>query len=302
MNRPLTRASPEIVRPSDNDSDEICQSIQGPVRHGNLGNPIEPPTDRSHFERDYEDNFEISSRAEIHRVLSSMCEHGSLITFSFNRGHDFLLTTILAVSADGTTVIFDQGGSAQMNRKVLMTGKIGCQSRLDKVKIRFILAGVVANSYEGRDALLSAVPDSLIRLQRRKYYRLPVPQVNPIAVCIPVVQQDGSITNLRADGVDISGGGIGLSIPPGNPCLGKDAQLSGVTITLPKIGNVSVDMQVRNIHNQAMPNGKIHQRAVCQFNALPEPVMAMIQRYIFHVERERIARVVSGGRVANSER
>lgn len=245
-------------------------------------------------EEDYSDNYEISSRTEILSILRGMCAQGSLITFFFNQGYDFLLTTILNISADGRSMILDYGGSMTMNRKVLLADRINCQARKEKVKIQFILHGVVPVKHEGRDAFLGAVPDSLIRLQRRTYYRLPTPKANPLTAIIPLRQEDGSMLLLKAGVVDISGGGIGLSVPPGNPRLEKDALLFGVTFTLPKVGSVIVDMHVRNVHDEAMPNGKIHQRTVCQFINLPNPMMNLIQRYIFQVQRERIARI--GGR------
>lgn len=245
-------------------------------------------------ENDYNDNYEISSRTEILYILRGMSEQGSLITFFFNHGYDFLLTTILNISADGSTMILDYGGDMKMNRKVLLTDRINCQARKDKVKIQFILHGVAVVRNEGRDAFLAAVPDSLIRLQRRTYYRVPTPRANPLAAIIPLRQADGPMLLLQAGVVDISGGGIGLRVPPGNPRLEKDMLLFGVTFALPKIGNVIVDMHVRNIHDETMPNGKIHQRAVCQFVNLPNPMMNLIQRYIFKIQRERIARIVTG--------
>jgi len=243
---------------------------------------------------DYNDNYEISFRIEILSILCGMCEQGSLITFFFNRGYDFLLTTILNISADGRTMLLDQGGDMKMNRKLLLTDRIICQARKDKVKIQFILPGVAPVKHEGRGAFLAAVPDSLIRLQRRTYYRLPTPKANPLTAIIPLRQEDGVMLFLRAGVTDISGGGMGLSVPPGNPRMEKDALLFGVTFTLPEIGNVIVDVHVRNIHDEAMPNGKIHQRVVCQFVNLPNPTLNLIQRYIFRVQRERIARIGSG--------
>ena len=324
MNLPLTRQSPDIAFPDDVNVQRITPSTQVSGLQANRGSPVKTSIncrqierdggtdDNNHrtlqdeglkksdyavgIEHDYQDNYQIASRAEILMILRSMCEQGAFITFTFNRGRDFLLTTILEVSTDERTVLFDQGGGLEMNRKVLLVGQINCQSRMDKVKVTFILPGVAPSRYQGREALLSTVPDSLMRLQRRKYYRLPTPQLDPVSVCITLLQGDGSITNLRAAVVDISGGGIGLSIPPGNSHLEKDMQLLGVTLTLPKIGSVSVDMRVRNIHDLVMPNGRIHQRAVCQFIDLPDPAMTLIQRYIFQVQRERIARVVSGSR------
>ncbi|MBI3526283.1 MAG: flagellar brake protein [Betaproteobacteria bacterium] len=241
-------------------------------------------------ESDYRDSYEIADHAEVLAILRSICRSGALITFVFNHGCDFLLTVILAVSTDGRSMVIDCGGDLEKNRRALLSDRIYCEARLEKVKVQFMLRGVTPAQYEGRDAFLGAIPDSLWRLQRRRYYRLQTLIVDPVNVRIPLKQEDGSVTDLQAEAIDISGGGIGLTIPPGRPHLEKDAQLSGVTIMLPKVGSVTADMRVRNTHDQTMPNGRIHQRAVCQFLNLPGPVMNLIQRYIFQVQRERIAR------------
>lgn len=76
------------------------------------------------------------------------------MTFYFNKGYDFLLTTLIDISSDGKTMTFDFGSNAEMDRKLLQTDKINCTSSKDKVKIQFILSGVdgfsprVSNMYD----------------------------------------------------------------------------------------------------------------------------------------------------------
>ena len=81
-------------------------------------------------------------------------------------------------------------------------------------------------------------------------------------------------------------------MPPDNASLKIDAQFFGVTLNLPNVGIISADMKVRNLYDVTMPNGKIHQRAGCQFLKLAGPMMTLIQRYIIQIERERKAREV----------
>ena len=242
---------------------------------------------------DAEDDFskyEVTSRTEILSILKGMMEQGSLITFYFNHGYDFLLTSLLEISDDGRTLLFDYGSNMDMNRKLLQTDKINCVSTKEKVKIQFTLMGVDPARHDGRDAFLGDVPDSLIRLQRREYYRLSTPMANPIKANIPLPQDDGSIKPLQLVVVDISGGGVGLNVPPGNLSIKTDTLFSGVTIALPNVGMVTAEMRVRNVYDVTMPNGKVHQRAGCQFLNLPGPMMTLIQRYIIQIERERKAK------------
>lgn len=247
------------------------------------------------LEEDFKDNYEISARPEVLSILRGICDQGALISFSFNFGDDFLLTTILSISADGTAMILDRGANMKMNRKALLADRINCESRKENVKIRFVLHRLTAVSHDGREAFLAAVPDSLIRLQRRKHYRLAIPKASPLTACVPLRREDGVVMLLRAELVDISGGGMCIRMPVDKPCLDSDMELFGVTFVLPGIGGVAVDMRVRNIHDETMANGRILRRAVCEFIALPNPTMNLIQRYIFKVQRERLARVAGRG-------
>ena len=236
--------------------------------------------------------YEVTSRSEILAILRSMREQGSLITFYFNHGYDFLLTSLVEIAADGKTMIFDYGSNMEMNRKALQADKINCVSSKDKVRIQFLLQGVDPTKSEGRDAFLSDVPDFLIRLQRREHYRLATPMSKPVRANIPILQADGALKLVQLVVADISGGGVGLNIPHGELSIQRDAQYAGVTLNLPDIGVATVDMRVRNIHEVTMANGKTHQRAVCQFVNLAKPMVNLIQRYIAHIDRERLARKV----------
>ena len=265
-----------------NPSDNQTQALQAgtPTRKSALD-----------VEDDYS-KYEVNSRTEILSILRGLREQGSMITFYFNHGYDFLLTSLLDISSDGKTVYFDYGSNMEMNRKLLQTDKINCVSSKEKVKIQFTLMGVDGVKYEGRDAFLGDVPASLIRLQRREYYRLSTPMANPLKCNIPVPQKDGSQKTLQAVVVDISGGGLGLTVPPGEPDFKVEAQFFGVSVNLPNVGIINVDMRVRNLYDVTMPNGKVHQRAGCQFLKLPGPMMTLVQRYIIQIERERKAREV----------
>jgi len=234
--------------------------------------------------------YESTSFTEMLAILRGMGEAGSLVTLYFNQGDDFLLTSLIQVSPDGKTIIFDYGSDMEVNRKALQAKKINCVSSKERVKIQFSLNGVRPVEFEGRTAFLSDVPDSLFRLQRREYYRLTTPMANPLRAIIPVPHKDGSIKTLQAVVFNISCGGICLVVPPGGVPPKMDKEFSGVSINLPSIGIITFDTQVRNIYDITTSDGKILQRVGCEFIKLPGPMMKLIQRYIVLIAHERKAR------------
>lgn len=231
--------------------------------------------------------FEVGSRAEILTLLRSLMAEGAMVTCYFNQGYDFLLTTLIDVSADGKSLVLDYGSNAEMSRKMLRADKIKCTSAKDKIKIEFELDGVSAIEHEGNNAFLCAVPDSLVRLQRRAYYRLETPRANPPLCDIPIPQPDGSLESLQAIVVDISGGGIGLSLPPGQAEIVVGAEFWGATTDLGGGDTLEFGVNVRNVYEVRSADGGVRQRAGCQFVDLPGSALARIQRYVVQVERER---------------
>ena len=76
----------------------------------------------------------LHSKKEIVFLLRAMRDRGALITVYFNQGNDFLLTTLLSVSADGGAMLLDHGSNAEMNRKALASEKLTFIATHDRVK------------------------------------------------------------------------------------------------------------------------------------------------------------------------
>ena len=228
----------------------------------------------------------LHSPREILAVLRQVVAQGDLVTIYFNSGKDFLLTTLLAVN--DRELLLDRGSSEEMNRRALETGKIFCITRHDKVKLQFILTGVRETQHEGRSVFSAALPETLLRLQRREYFRLRTPITRPLPCDIPVVMSDGSVQIYPHDVIDISIGGLSLQIDqvPFVP----DQEWPDCTLDLPQIGVINTTLRIVNIYETILRNGQPSLRAGCQFVDLPITSQNLIQRYIVRMERERKAR------------
>ncbi|MDE1989901.1 MAG: flagellar brake protein [Betaproteobacteria bacterium] len=234
--------------------------------------------------------YELATQSDTHAILRALCEEGALITFHFNQGRDFLLTSLLDVSEDGNNLIFDLGSSRDANRKILQADRINAVTSRNRIKIRFTLEGLASVRHEGRDAFWAHAPEALFRLQRRENYRIAAPLANPIKARIPVRQDSGPVRTAQAVLYDISGGGVSLVAALGDVDFRPGAEFFGVSLNLPQVGMLTVDLLVRNIYDITAPGGKVLRRAGCEFLRLPGPTMSLIQRYIIQTERERLAR------------
>jgi c-di-GMP-binding flagellar brake protein YcgR len=242
------------------------------------------------MEADNYGKYLLHSRTEILFLMRALQEKGALITVYFNQGIDFLLTSIVSVAADGSRMILDYGSSEEMNRRALAADRLMCITSLDRVKVQFILRGMEKIQFQGREAFRARLPDTVLRLQRREYYRLTTPVAKPLKCFIPVPQPDGGRIVIEANVLDISGGGVAVLIPQPGVELEVDATFPDCRLDLPDTGSLSATLRVRNLFEITLRNGTRSKRYGCQFVDLPGATVNLIQRYIIKVERERKAR------------
>lgn len=232
--------------------------------------------------------FMLRSPAEIMPVMRGLRDRVSQISVFFNEGQDTLLTVLVAVANDH--LIIDISPDDETNRKAVAAKKHFCVTTLDKVRVQFILRGFTLVTYEGRPAFRSVLPDEVLRLQRREYYRLIAPIARPLKSLMPLPLPDGGQFLHEANVFDISGGGLGISAPPVHVPFDTGMQIPSCRIDLPEIGIVTCTLKVCSVFDVTLKSGARIKRAGCEFVRLPGPMMTLIQRYIIKVERERKAR------------
>ncbi len=248
-----------------------------------------PPLRFELMQADDYGKYLLHSKKEILFILRALRDKGALITVYFNEGNDFLLTSLLAIPGD-SAVLFDPGSNAEMNRKALESEKLVFIATHDKVKIQFAVHRLEKAKFEGREVLRAALPETVLRLQRREYYRLTTPIAHPLKCVIPVTLADGSKTTVETTVVDISGGGLAVMTPPEGLEFETDHLFEKCRIELPEVGAVLATLRVRSIFEITQRSGVKVKRAGCQFLDLPGAMLNLIQRYILRVERERKAR------------
>lgn len=245
------------------------------------------------FEPGEYSQFMLRNPVEINGVLRSLYDHVSQITVFFNEGNDMLLTTLALVAADH--LIFDYGPNEEMNSKALLAEKHFCITSLEKVRVQFILRGLSQTEFGGRPAFRCALPDEVLRLQRREYFRLMTPVMHPLKCTVPIPLPDGSVKLHEANVFDISGGGLGIAAPPEGDPFASGMQFPNCRIELPEVGFVTCTLQVRSIFDVSLRSGARVRHAGCEFVNIPGPMVTQVHRYIIKVERERKARQTGMG-------
>lgn len=231
------------------------------------------------------------SRSEILFLLRALIQKKCMLTAYFDHGRTFFLTSLVAVSEDGNWLYLECGSDSDINAKALGTDKLILTTMLDKVKIQFSVPRLQQTSANGQPIFATHTPETVLRLQRREFYRLSTPIANPLKCLMPVAKSDGTIVKVAATLLDISGGGVGLMIPTDlTAFVTPGTQIDNCTLQLPEEGTIQTGLTVRSAFNATSRAGHPYLRLGCEFTALPGTQLAMIQRYITRMERERKAK------------
>lgn len=225
----------------------------------------------------------LKSHLEILFILRELQRRKALITVYFNEGADFLLTAVLGVDDKG--MVLDYGPNEDMNQKALQSKRLLFIASHDKVKVQFAAARLEARPFEGRPAFYAPLPDTLLRLQRREYFRLVTPPSQSVKCLIPISDKAGRHL-VEANVLDISAGGIAIVSPPDGLPFRPGHCFDACQINLPEAGNVVATLEVRNVFDITLKSGIRVRRAGCQFTHLDAIGTKQIQRFIIRVERD----------------
>jgi len=252
----------------------------------------EPETSRSQLELEEADAYNqylLHSPTEIAFVLRTAMQKGCMMTVFFDMGQSFFLTSLVAVSPQG--LILDYGSDEEINQRAQKATRLVCTTSVDKVKVQFALSGLTLITHEGRPAFKSALPESLLRLQRREYFRVSTPIANPLKCKVAIDTEEGEQI-LDFPLLDISAGGVGLMVSTEQAAyFSRGTQFKQCLLNLPDDGPIKMDLEVRNAFDVTTRSGNHYTRVGCEFVNLPGLLLTMIQRYITRLERERKARL-----------
>ena len=234
--------------------------------------------------------YKVESRREIVSLLRAISEQKQLIRLLMEGSGEATVTSILQVDDETGSVIVDVAPNAAVNARLLASDNLSFETVLDHIRIVFFTTQIEACTYTDRPAFRIDVPATVIRLQRREFYRVPTP-INAPVFCMVHLGGTDSHQNVTLPLQNVSGGGIaiidekrvldntvGLTYP--------DCQihLSGRTVII-------TTLQIRNSQEIKLDNGKSLRRLGCLFVGLPKPMLAVVQRYIGKLEREQNAKV-----------
>ena len=239
-----------------------------------------------HFYNDEDLEFRISSKREMLFILQNIADHGTSVALFYGSGQSSVLTTLLG--ANGHGMWLDVGPFPPENKQLLLSKKVTFVSLHQHVKVQFVTYDIESDLYENKEAFFLGLPEYLLRIQRREYFRTAIPSNTHVRCIIPIQPENPDDPPLmRAIQImDISGGGVALV------CETRDTELLPgnidyeCSISLPDVGTISVTIIVKNAFEVTLRNGDVCKRAGCEFSCLSGEAAALLQRYVVHLQSE----------------
>lgn len=246
---------------------------------------MNPPS----FGTENQSPFQVDSRKEIIMLLKGLQDSRELVNMIINDGTEVVVTAILDVDDENNTVVLDCASTDALNQRLVESPKVYFEASLHRISIQFSSSSMSRTEYMGTPALACTIPTSLIRLQRREFYRIDTPISQPV-ICILQIPDENGGGIAKMPLVDISCGGIALLDEKKILNAEFGTMYPNSKIDLPGIGLIDVTLEVRNSQNLVLLNHKTTRRIGFQFIHLPGNIMAQIQKLITKIERERNSR------------
>ena len=229
------------------------------------------------FQDGEESKYLIRSQKEIQLTLHAIAQKKPAAVVYFDNGQRFFNTILLEANAQG--VWLDVGPDNTDNNLVMNSDDITFVTMHQGAKVQFACHQFQVAIYASHPSFHCVLPQTMVRLQRRDYFRLPTTGDAPLKCVIPHAQENA--TRLEtATIMDISLGGIALVCKELNVRLDAGATYPDCKIDLPEIGTLIVSIKVKNLFDVSSPSGAVTKHAGCEFVELDGKMSMLLQRYV----------------------
>ncbi len=229
-----------------------------------------------------QERFLLRRPVEVAAMLNRLARRPEIITGYFNSGRSHVITAVLAADVESNTLFLDVGPDAAVNRAAVRADRLVCIAKHNDVSIKFACGPVVQGEYRGTPALVATLPESLYRLQRREYFRVPTPVASAVCCRIPDTRKAEGVHEFRA--VDLSMGGVGLVDLAMKLQLAPGRRFGDAILDIPEGESLSVSLEVRNISRYIQHDGRVGRRLGMAFLQLSRRGSMRIQRYLHHLQ------------------
>jgi c-di-GMP-binding flagellar brake protein YcgR len=221
---------------------------------------------------------------EIGVSLRNLVNRGDFLTVDHGKGQ--IVTRLLDVNPLVRTFVFDWGAMADENVAVLATENLMFNASPDGVRVEFATGTPREIVFEGRPAFEADFPPVLFYMQRREYFRVEAPVLDPY-ICSGVLP---SGERFRFEVNDLSLGGVALrTMDERVAALEVGVILEDVELHFSNPGKIVLDVQLMSNRQIVNAKGDRGYTLGFKFMSLPGSAENTLQRLITQLEMKRRA-------------
>ena len=233
-----------------------------------------------------DENCYMESPVAISAVLRSVAAAHARAVVYLDDGDTFLESSVVAVDDSTGFFVFEKGSDLKLNQRVLATPEMTLVTADRSVPVQFRFKTPGLTRCEGVEMFRAGLPERLLRLQRRGYYRLPGHTINALIKC-QLMRGDDATKILHPAIIDLSCGGMAIDIPKAEGTLDKGTRHT-CTIDFPGLGQIDTPLIVHSAKDVTLENKVPGKRYGVEFLNLEVKGVAIIQRFINDEERRLV--------------
>lgn len=231
---------------------------------------------------DADSNFAQRHPLQIAVCLRNLVSGKDFVTVEF--GGRQIVTQLLDVDSRHARFIFDAGSVADDNAALPAARELTFRSLPGGIRTEFVTQAATTVTFEGLAAFEVPFPTLLYYVQRREFFRVPTPLVDPyIASGV-----DGNGGSFRLELQDLSLGGIALKTADARfGSLETGTLLRDVSLQLGSFGTLQLDLEIVAPRVVTTPKGDQRFVIGCRFASALGPSERTLQRVVTQLETKR---------------
>ncbi len=219
---------------------------------------------------------------QIINYLALLINEKALINLNIGNNESFI-TTLIAIDTDKHILLFDYGPKEYLNRQLPDTSSAVFHTVYSGIKIKFEGKNITKICYQGDAVFAMPIPESMLWLQRRQFYRVKSPLSKNSHLKLNV---EGQVISLRLYDISIPGFSLLNDSEPLNRILTPTQAFKDCRLTLDGLEEDSVEFVVLYCIplNPNKPDKIL--KIGCRFTSISPAFESCIQRYMQQIERE----------------
>jgi c-di-GMP-binding flagellar brake protein YcgR len=235
--------------------------------------------DTSH---DADSNFAQRHPLQIAMCLRNLVSGQDFVTVEF--GGQQIVTQVLDVDSRNARFVFDAGSVAEDNAALLAARELTFRGLPGGIRTEFTTLDATPVVFEGLPAFEAPFPTLLYYVQRREFFRVQTPLLDPYLASGPY--PDGG--SFRLELQDLSLGGVALKTADARfGSLETGTLLRDVSLQLGSFGTLLVDLEIVAPRLVTTPKGDRRFVIGCKFAGALGPSERTLQRVVTQLETKR---------------